>query len=843
MTQAIYRFPQEMPRFDTVVDVLPPCNIEAEEAILGGILLDPDAIHRVKDRLQPEHFYISSHKDIYQACLTLSKKGDSTDLITVTNWLSDHDLLKRIGGRNKLASLIDRTVSAINIDKLAVLVIDKAIMRDIIRIGNEIVQLGYSTDVDLPELIHALAKKTKSIIDTPSCQTQEENERAKHDRLLQELTSIYTTCSEPTLKLWRLKNLADNYKVSINFLDMMYLKSLTAQCSKLLSYEELKELAGSTIREWLLNGLVPKHSTICLVSDGGIGKTKYIYGICKILIQGTQFGPFIATGKKRRILYYQGDESEGDMLQALETLGYSEDDINKYVRVRFGWSAENMPMLIQDLKGFQPDMVVIDSLSTANRFSVYRESEMEYARPILEMTGLANQFKTTFVIIHHTNKEGGVRGTTAIRNAVSEVWRLKKDTSQFATPNDRILEIDKSRSRSSNKKYRLMFNPEDLTFTFLGEESDQLADPASQTAKEKTLEFFAANRNTPFTNQEIAHRLNVSQNYARRYLGEMAADGLVSVKRRPGKANTYFLTYETDPGLIHRYDSITLELHPDHPPVHPSNQGRTSDSAKGDPQDPKNGLLQVSQNPEILEILEAPTGTDQDHTSPNCLPDKHCRGDLGGDTQNYIEVQPRGESPSQPAQTNNIEVQPRGESPSQPAQTNNIEVQPRGGSTSQPSQTNNIEVQPRGGSPSQVAQSEPSTNQPFTVTVEGKLGITTAKVSLIKAHKKYLRVQIDYTFADGSTATHEAHPANRREAETIARKEITRWHNEAILKQNYRIRQMGEDSYIWVDHCKMITLPNPPANSWYVFEAPGGQRLQVAGDDEFEVQVQSPISE
>ncbi len=86
---------------------LPPQNIEAEEAILGGILLDPEAISRVSDRLLSEAFYISAHKDIYQAAVRLHAQGKPTDLLSVTSWLTDHDLLVRIGGRNKLATLVD----------------------------------------------------------------------------------------------------------------------------------------------------------------------------------------------------------------------------------------------------------------------------------------------------------------------------------------------------------------------------------------------------------------------------------------------------------------------------------------------------------------------------------------------------------------------------------------------------------------------------------------------------------------------------------------------------------------------------------------------------------------
>ncbi|WP_315791966.1 replicative DNA helicase [Fischerella sp. JS2] len=140
-------------------DRLPPQNIEVEEAILGGILLDPEAIGRVSDRLVPEAFYISAHKDIYQAAIVLNNQGKPTDLLSVTSWLADNDLLNRVGGRNKLATLVDRTVSAINIDALASLVMEKYMRRQLIKAGNEIVQLGYQTESELPQILDQAEQK------------------------------------------------------------------------------------------------------------------------------------------------------------------------------------------------------------------------------------------------------------------------------------------------------------------------------------------------------------------------------------------------------------------------------------------------------------------------------------------------------------------------------------------------------------------------------------------------------------------------------------------------------------------------------------------------------------
>jgi len=137
------------PNFSAFSNSLPPQNVDAEESILGGILLDPEAIGRVADLLVAEAFYINDHKEIYKAALALHHQAKPTDLMSVTTWLYDHELLEKVGGQSKLAQLVDRTVSAVNIDRFAALVMDKYLRRQLIEAGNEIVQLGYETSLEL----------------------------------------------------------------------------------------------------------------------------------------------------------------------------------------------------------------------------------------------------------------------------------------------------------------------------------------------------------------------------------------------------------------------------------------------------------------------------------------------------------------------------------------------------------------------------------------------------------------------------------------------------------------------------------------------------------------------
>ncbi|MGC9505243.1 replicative DNA helicase [Baaleninema sp.] len=142
---------------------LPPQNIEAEEAILGGILLDPEAINRVTELLSAEAFYIQAHQIIYQAAQGLHAQGQPTDLISVTAWLHDREQLDKVGGRSKLAQLVDRTVSAVNIDQYAALVMDKYFRRQLIQAGQEINGLGYDTTQPLETVLDLAEQKIFNI--------------------------------------------------------------------------------------------------------------------------------------------------------------------------------------------------------------------------------------------------------------------------------------------------------------------------------------------------------------------------------------------------------------------------------------------------------------------------------------------------------------------------------------------------------------------------------------------------------------------------------------------------------------------------------------------------------
>ena len=139
--------------------LVPPQNIQAEEAVLGGILLDPDAIGRIADLIKPEAFYINAHQEIFKTALMLHTQGKPTDLTSMSAWLADNGSLEKIGGNSKLVELVENVSSTASIEQVANLISDKFIRRQLIRSGNEVVQLGFDQTQETNEVLDKAEQK------------------------------------------------------------------------------------------------------------------------------------------------------------------------------------------------------------------------------------------------------------------------------------------------------------------------------------------------------------------------------------------------------------------------------------------------------------------------------------------------------------------------------------------------------------------------------------------------------------------------------------------------------------------------------------------------------------
>lgn len=132
---------------------VPPQNLEAEQSVLGGILLDNQGLNAVLDLLSSRDFYSESHRQIFEAILKLSERGEPIDLITLSNLLKDQKRLDKAGGAAYLAGLVDNVPSAANIAHYAKIVKEKAVLRGLINTATEILGKTYETGADIDTVL------------------------------------------------------------------------------------------------------------------------------------------------------------------------------------------------------------------------------------------------------------------------------------------------------------------------------------------------------------------------------------------------------------------------------------------------------------------------------------------------------------------------------------------------------------------------------------------------------------------------------------------------------------------------------------------------------------------
>ena len=141
-----------------------PQNVEAEEAVLGAILVNPNVITKVVETLKPESFYKPAHRYIYESMLQLFNSNERIDIVSVSDVLSYNSKLETIGGRAYVNDLCYKTITTSNIEYYAKIVQEKAIKRALINAGSEIVSFGY----DVNPIDQSLDSAEKLIFDIAS---------------------------------------------------------------------------------------------------------------------------------------------------------------------------------------------------------------------------------------------------------------------------------------------------------------------------------------------------------------------------------------------------------------------------------------------------------------------------------------------------------------------------------------------------------------------------------------------------------------------------------------------------------------------------------------------------
>src|SRR3954452_22212177 len=147
---------------DVLADRMPPQNIEAEQAVIGAIFLEPSALTVASEILIPEDFYRAAHQKIFNVMLTLNDQGKAVDLVTVTEELAAAKLIEDTGGVSYLSELAGSVPTAANIEYYAKIVEEKSLLRRLIRTATSIAQDSYTREDEVDAL---LGEAEKSILE------------------------------------------------------------------------------------------------------------------------------------------------------------------------------------------------------------------------------------------------------------------------------------------------------------------------------------------------------------------------------------------------------------------------------------------------------------------------------------------------------------------------------------------------------------------------------------------------------------------------------------------------------------------------------------------------------
>lgn len=143
---------------------LMPQNIDAEEAILGAILVSPACMNRIVEQLSPDSFYKPAHRYVYEAMYQLYNSEDKIDIVSVSDVLNMNQKLELVGGRAFINDLSYKTITTTNVEYYAKIVQEKAIKRSLINAGSEIINSGY----DMNPIEESLEVAEKLIFDIAS---------------------------------------------------------------------------------------------------------------------------------------------------------------------------------------------------------------------------------------------------------------------------------------------------------------------------------------------------------------------------------------------------------------------------------------------------------------------------------------------------------------------------------------------------------------------------------------------------------------------------------------------------------------------------------------------------
>lgn len=146
---------------------IPPHSLESEKAVLGSIMLRPDALNEIIDTVFPDSFYAEKHRIIYKTMLDLYNKNEPIDILSVTSILKEKNQLEAIGGRNYISELTESVPASTNVKHYANIVHKKHVLRKLIEAGEYMAETAFSeTSEEVEDILDAVEKKVFAVTNT-----------------------------------------------------------------------------------------------------------------------------------------------------------------------------------------------------------------------------------------------------------------------------------------------------------------------------------------------------------------------------------------------------------------------------------------------------------------------------------------------------------------------------------------------------------------------------------------------------------------------------------------------------------------------------------------------------
>lgn len=286
----------------------------------------------------------------------------------------------------------------------------------------------------------------------------------RHAELIAALQSIYEAHAEnASLITFKVQELAREYGRTVVEIMGLWAAHKQATLQERTGIKSPEDLCGLPGREYLLPGLIQKAAVYVLAGAGGSGKTSFCGALARLVIEGRSIE---VKGKHRpvemgRVLWVSSDTNDVDFRDILVNAGLMAlSEGGAYAPLwpkgtldywpGFQWTM--VTALERRIAKFQPDLVIIDSLASCNRTTGIDENSAAVANPIYDLQQLVLDQPVTFFVLHHLNKGGAIRGSTAIEAACSSVWRMTRPSEEQCASNG--LDVGTDRIISPGSKNR-----------------------------------------------------------------------------------------------------------------------------------------------------------------------------------------------------------------------------------------------------------------------------------------------------------------------------------------------------------------------------------------------------